>query len=217
MLRGSDVQQADALAIAGRVLSRAADASVVLPSNGDLRAAVNCLLAAVPEPELAAERTQLKAAFAARTLRIDAAFEASLQALVERLRDQGVVAGGGPARYQPNVVPRGARWGRTAAALFILAYAGYGLFLDDLIIELPTRRRRLLAGHWNMHLHGAVAWTMAAAMLCAVAVLLSVVVDHYDRRDNEAAYQRFAAKGAEIAWVLAIAAVLAHGVTLLLV
>lgn len=58
---------------------------------------------------------------------------------------------------------------------------------------------------------------MAAAMLCAVAVLVSAVVDHYDKRDNEAAYRRFAARGYEAAWTLGIVAILMHCATLVLV
>lgn len=215
------MQPEHALAIVGRALNRAASAPGSLPSNRDLREAVACLLAAVPAPALAAERAQLEAAFAARTLRIDAAFEAGLAALVEHLRGQGVVAQPAPASaeaapldYQPNEIPRGARLGRTAAALFVLFYAVRGLFVDDLVIEFPVRQRSPLGG--ALHLHGVVAWTMAAAMLCAVAVLFSAVVDHYDRRDNEAAYRRFAARGYEAAWTLGIVAVLMHGVTLLL-
>lgn len=217
----SNVQPEHALAIVGRVLNRAASAPGGLPSNRELRAAAFCLLTEVPASVLAAERAQLEAALAARTLRIDAAFEGGLAALAGHLRDQGVVAppestlaDGTPMGYQPNVVPRGTRLGRTAAALFVLAYAVYGLLIDDLVIELPVRKHTPLGG--ALHLHGAVAWTMAAAMLCAVAVLLSAVMDHYDTRDNEAAYQRFAARGYKAAWTLGIVAMLMHGVTLLM-
>lgn len=54
---------------------------------------------------------------------------------------------------------------------------------------------------------------MAAAVLCAVTVLLSAVVDHYDTRDNGAAYRRFAARGYQAAWTLGVVAMLLHGVT----
>lgn len=212
-----NVQPEHALAIVGRALNRASSEPGSLPSNRDLRAAAACLLTAVPAPALAAERAQLEAALAARTLRIDAAFEASLAALADHLGAQGVVAQPEPAPsgYQPNVVPRGVRLGRTAAALFVLAYAVYGLLIDDLVIEFPVRQRSTLGG--ALHLHGVVAWTMAAAMLCAVAVLVSAVVDHYDKRDNEAAYRRFAARGYEAAWTLGIVAILMHCATLVLV
>jgi hypothetical protein len=43
---------------------------------------------------------------------------------------------------------------------------------------------------------------MYAAMLCACAVLLSVVVDHYDRSNNETNYRRFAQIGKVLGWYL---------------
>jgi len=33
---------------------------------------------------------------------------------------------------------------------------------------------------------------MYGAFVCASVVMLSVIVDHYDKRDNEATYQNFA-------------------------
>lgn len=48
-------------------------------------------------------------------------------------------------------------------------------------------------------------------------MLVSAVVDHYDKRDNEAAYRRFAARGYEAAWTLGIVAILMHCATLVLV
>lgn len=213
------MQPEHALAIVGRALNRAASAPGGLPSNRELRAAVACLLAVPPVPALAAERARLEAALAAPTLRIDAAFEASLAALADHLRSLHPVAppgwaGEAPAGCPPDDIPRGVRLGR-AAALCILAYAGYGLFVDKRLIQLPVRWRARLVD--SLHLHGVVAWTMAAAVLCAVAVLLSAVVDHYDTRDNGAAYQRFAARGYQAAWTLGVVAMLLHGVTLLLV
>jgi hypothetical protein len=43
---------------------------------------------------------------------------------------------------------------------------------------------------------------MYAAMVCACAVLLSVVADHYDRRNNEINYRRFARIGKISGWLL---------------
>ena len=54
-------------------------------------------------------------------------------------------------------------------------------------------------------------------VLCGMAVLLAVVVDHYDRRDNEAAYRRFSEWAAVWAWGLFLLALLMHLVTWLIV
>jgi hypothetical protein len=43
---------------------------------------------------------------------------------------------------------------------------------------------------------------MYGAMLCACVVLLSVVADHYDRRDNEQHYRTLADVGKCIGWGL---------------
>lgn len=85
----------------------------------------------------------------------------------------------------PNRIPLGERVINTILALFILGYGAYGVIVDDLF--LPGRRTA------GMHLHGMPAVTMFMAMCCAAAMLLAVVVDHYDTRANEIAYRRFAA------------------------
>lgn len=208
-----------ALAVIERALNRAALPPGCLPANQALREAARRLLVALPAPALAAERAQIEAALAAPTLRIDAAFEHSLAAFVAGLREDVAPAVPGLAAapdvsggYQPNVIPLRSRLGRGALAAFVLAYAVRGLWNDDLIIMLTPRDRSS-----EFHLHGMVAWTMALAMLCGMAVLLAVVVDHYDRRDNEAAYRRFSEWAAVWAWGLFLLALLMHLVTWLIV
>ncbi|MDP3515098.1 MAG: hypothetical protein Q8S20_20340 [Sulfuritalea sp.] len=96
--------------------------------------------------------------------------------------------------YTPNHVPLSARLLRSFGALALIAWGAIGVMVDDLV--LPTKTGAL-------HLHGVAAWVMAAAMLCGAAVLVSVVFDHYDRQDNEAAYRRCGLWGARLGWVLA--------------
>lgn len=68
-------------------------------------------------------------------------------------------------------------------SLFLLGYGGHGLIVDGLYI----------AGmRWSgLHLHGFAALSMSIAMLFAIAMLLAVVLDHHDTRDNESSYRRF--------------------------
>ena len=96
--------------------------------------------------------------------------------------------------YTPNHVPLSARLLRSFGALALIAWGAIGVMVDDLV--LPTKTGAL-------HLHGLSAWIMAAAMLCGAAVLVSVVIDHYDKRHNEAAYRRCGLWGARLGWVLA--------------
>ena len=65
---------------------------------------------------------------------------------------------------------------------------------NDLL--LPSRRGG------GVHLHDGSAWIMYAAMICACLVMLSVVLDHYDRRNNERHYRAFATAGEFAGWIL---------------
>lgn len=56
--------------------------------------------------------------------------------------------------------------------------------MDDLY--LPNRHGR------GIHLHGPLIGVVVAGMACLAAAYLSVVVDHLDKRSNEARYLRFA-------------------------
>jgi hypothetical protein len=90
-------------------------------------------------------------------------------------------------RYIANHIPPGERTGHIVMSLLLLAYGSYGVWANDLYI--PGKRSR------GMHLHDVPAWIMYAAMVCACLVMFSVVIDHYDRRDNERRYRAVAAIG----------------------
>ena len=133
------------------------------------------------------------------------AFERLTGTLPEGLPDPAAGAGGtegsGPApkydehgRYIPNQVPLRERTVHIVLSLFLVAYGGYGLWVDDLYI--PGKRSN------GLHLQGAPAWMMYGAMICACVVLISLVVDHYDRRDNERRYRAISAAGEVLGWSL---------------
>lgn len=88
-----------------------------------------------------------------------------------------------PSLYTPNHIPVVERIANICFSLLLLAYGGYGLWVNDLYI--PGKRR-------GLHLHDVPAWVMYGAFICACLVMLSVVADHYDRRNNEIAYRRWA-------------------------
>ena len=94
-------------------------------------------------------------------------------------------------RYVPNVISPGERTGHIILSLALLAYGAYGVWINDLYV--PGKRR-------GIHLHDVPAWIMYGAIICACMVLLSVVVDHYDRRDNERYYRTFASVGEFLGW-----------------
>jgi hypothetical protein len=95
--------------------------------------------------------------------------------------------------FSPNHIPAKERVTNTLFAVFLLAYGGYGIWVNDLFI--PAGK------HGNgIHLHNLSAWVMYGAFICASLVMLSVVVDHYDKRDNEINYKRFADTFRVIGW-----------------
>ena len=89
--------------------------------------------------------------------------------------------------------PLGALLMRAAGAVVLVAYGVIGVVQDDVVI--PTKRG-------TFHLHGLSGWTMAGAMFCAALALFAVVIDHYDRRDDDLAYKRFGKWTARLGWVL---------------
>ena len=95
--------------------------------------------------------------------------------------------------YTPNHVPLGLRLFYLALSLGLLAYGTFGLWTDDLFI--PAKRGP------GTHLHGLAAWLMFAAMACAALNMLSVIVDHFDTRNNETNYRRFARLAFWAGWV----------------
>jgi MFS family permease len=102
--------------------------------------------------------------------------------------------------YSPNRIDLSTRVFHVLSSLGLLAYGAFGLWIDDLYV--PGKRGK------GIHFHGIAAVTMFFAMLSACVVLCSVVVDHYDRRDNESAYRRVATYGEFVGWSLMFAAVL---------
>ena len=76
---------------------------------------------------------------------------------------------------------------RTKCILFaaaLLIYGTIGWFNDD--IYIPGKRGR------GIHFHGTACTLIYEAFIFGAANFASVVVDHYDGRNNETNYQRFA-------------------------
>jgi len=104
----------------------------------------------------------------------------------------------------PNSVPLRQRIAYLIASTCLIAYGGFGLYANDLYV--PGRRGI------GTHLHDEPALLMVGALLCGVLIMLSIVVDHYDRRDNEFRYRQFARRlkvlglslfGVSLVWHLA--------------
>ena len=83
--------------------------------------------------------------------------------------------------HMPNSIPRSERISYLIFSALLLAYGSYGVWTNDLYV--PGRRSN------GIHLHDVPAWIMYGAIVCACLVMLSVVLDHYDRRNNERHYR----------------------------
>lgn len=96
--------------------------------------------------------------------------------------------------YVPNRVALKTRVANCLLSLGMVAYGFWGIRRDDLIVPIAKRTAS--------HFHSISAWIMYAAMLCASVHLAAVVIDHYDRRNNEHLYQRLGELSRKIGWVL---------------
>lgn len=113
----------------------------------------------------------------------------------------GNVAG----RYTPNHISLEARAWYLVLSSLLITYASAGVAVDDLFLFIPGSRR---SPSLHIHLHGVPAFLAGAAILSASATLLSVVVDHYDKRNNETNYRTFAKMSLIAAAALLAAALL---------
>ncbi|NMP31052.1 hypothetical protein HII17_05690 [Thalassotalea sp. M1531] len=84
--------------------------------------------------------------------------------------------------YIPNQISAIDRLWNILFAIGFISYGAYGIYIDDLYI--PSKRG-------GIHLSGESAWIMYAALICGCLYFLSIVVDHYDKRDNELKYYMF--------------------------
>lgn len=98
----------------------------------------------------------------------------------------------------PNSIKRSTRIQHGLASCALLAYAVYSIWMDDFFI--PAKRGG------GTHLHGLSAWLMFGAACCAVVNMVSVVIDHYDRRNNELTYAHVAAATQWLGWTFFLAA-----------
>lgn len=102
--------------------------------------------------------------------------------------------------YKPNKIPLEERIASVLISMFVLLYGTIGVMVDDIFI--PGKR----AGQGS-HYHGLLAWILYASFLFAIANMMSIVVDHFDKRDNEKNYHRFASVTKTIGGILFLIAI----------
>ena len=112
--------------------------------------------------------------------------------------------------YKPNHISLDTRAWYLVVSALIVSYSVASLLRDDFYIWFPGGRGKSI----DEHLRGNAAWLAAAAALCGCANMLSVVVDHYDKRNNETNYRAFAKWSLGGAAALLLLAFVAHGINL---
>lgn len=86
-------------------------------------------------------------------------------------------------RYVPNFIPKSERIFAAIVAFVALIYGGIGVWNDDLI--LIGQRSHIV------HLHGLPAWIAYSSFIAFAISMLTAIVDHYDKRNNESYYASF--------------------------
>ncbi|MCZ8159125.1 MAG: hypothetical protein ACK5V0_13030 [Alphaproteobacteria bacterium] len=106
-------------------------------------------------------------------------------------------------RYIPNQFSAGQLRSHVGLSLLLLGWGTFGLWTDDLVVPVSKRGAAL-------HLQGAAALVMFCAMIAATLNLLSVILDHFDIRNNVLSYRRAAFFTQALGWLLFVAALLVH-------
>lgn len=106
--------------------------------------------------------------------------------------------------YQPNFYPVNQRFAFLVLSILLLAFTIAGACYNDL--PMPER----------VHLHDLSVWVMLAAFISAAVNLLSFFIDHYDKRDNEHKYEKFANFSKKAGWILFVGALIVHIIDLIL-
>jgi hypothetical protein len=96
--------------------------------------------------------------------------------------------------FKPNWFSWQERIASSFLAVALLAYGTLGVYIDDLWI--PGKRGP------GLHLHGTPAWLMYGAIVSAASICFALVIDHYDRRNNESHYELFKKWAKYCGWAL---------------
>lgn len=97
--------------------------------------------------------------------------------------------------YIPNSISVTDRLCNFLLALAFIIYGSYGVYKNQLYV--PSRRGD------GIYLSGESAWIMYSALICGFLYFLTIVIDHYDKRDNEIKYFMFGKNVKLIGMILA--------------
>ena len=110
---------------------------------------------------------------------------------------------GGKTSWKPNTISLSDRVFNLVLASVLLAQGLFGFYAGRIELSPPKQRTPIV-------FQEGAAWLMAAAMTVGAMVLISVVLDHYDRRNNERSYQIFKWLSVRLGLCLLAASLSAH-------
>lgn len=97
-------------------------------------------------------------------------------------------------KYIPNKYPKGGLISLAILSAILLVQVVLGLIYGEVVIGTRTLT--------YMRFHGAAAWAMCGVLFFFAVSLITLVVDHFDKRPNEDMYRRISLHSKDIAWVL---------------
>lgn len=95
--------------------------------------------------------------------------------------------------HKPNSIPYEIRTANLILAIVLIIYACFSIYTNK--FYAITRRNYLVFTDES-------AWIQSAALIIAAANLLSVVIDHYDKRNNELIYKKFRKITFYLGWII---------------
>lgn len=98
--------------------------------------------------------------------------------------------------YIPNHIPIKDRLRNSTFSALLFTYGTFGLYINDIFI--PAKRG-------GLHLHNLAAGAMYGAIICACLVMIFVIIDHHDKRNNEQSYRAFARYTQYLGWFFFVA------------
>ena len=99
-------------------------------------------------------------------------------------------------------IPPRIRGGMALSSLFLILYGAHGVWVNDLYI--PGKRGA------GVHFPGIAMWFTFGAMVFATMNAISLLLDHFDSRDNRKSYLQFARATTVVAWYLLITGLVIH-------
>lgn len=100
-------------------------------------------------------------------------------------------------QYTPNKIEIEERMFNIIISIILITMGILAIYYNSFPLLIPGKRMHGV----KIMLHSEPLWIFLLVLVCAVLFLLSVVVDHIDKRDNERKYAIFANLMKKLMWI----------------